>query len=191
MWRDKKSGVIFIDDFYVGEEEYVDGNYKYLKQELTGNPSFERDMDLDRRINMFSDLINNKNIIDIGCGKGDFLLKARSIANKAYAVDIDQYGFPNLEKNGVICVTDLKLLNENSVDIAFFFHSFEHFNNPLKMLHDTYKVLKPNGKIIIEVPHAKDILLNQLYSEEFKKFKLWSQHLILHTKKSLCEMVSF
>ena len=41
------------------------------------------------------------------------------------------------------------------------------------------------------MPHAKDILLNQLYSEEFKKFTLWSQHLILHTKRSLRKMVSF
>ena len=191
VWKDKKTGIIFIDDFYVGREEYVDGNYKYLKQKFTGEPDFERKMDLDRRVKMFSDLIYNKKILDVGCGNGDFLIKTKTIATNSFAIDIDAYGFAKLEQNGVICKTDLKLLKENSIDVAFFFHSFEHFNNPLEMLRDTYRVLKPKGKIIIEVPHAGDILLNHLYSDAFKYFTLWSQHLILHTRTSLDKIISY
>lgn len=59
------------------------------------------------------------------------------------------------------------------------------------MLNKTFKILKPGGSIYIEVPHAKDILLCDLYLEEFKSFTLWSQHLILHTKESLRKMISF
>lgn len=191
VWKDKNTNVIFINNFYVGKQEYVDGNYKYLKQKITGKPNFERDMDLNRRTKMFSSLALNKSIVDVGCGNGDFLLKTKNIAKKRYAVDIDQYGFSDLKKDGINCSTNLNALPENSIDIAFFFHSFEHFDNPLEMLKDVSRILKPKGKIIIEVPHAKDILLNQLCSEEFKNFTLWSQHLILHTRVSLEKLITY
>ena len=38
---------------------------------------------------------------------------------------------------------------------------------------------------MIEVPHAKDLLLSYVPCEKFKQFTLWSQHLILHTRESL------
>ena len=45
--------------------------------------------------------------------------------------------------------------------------------------------LKKKGKLIIEVPHAKDFLILQSELKEFKDFTFWSEHLILHTQKSL------
>ena len=82
------------------------------------------------------------------------------------------------------------MLPKAKIDTVFLFHSFEHFNNPILILQSIYKSLKSEGHIIIEVPHAKDILLNELYIEEFKKFTLWSQDLILHTRESLKKMIS-
>ena len=46
-------------------------------------------------------------------------------------------------------------------------------------------VTKNKGKIIIEVPHAEDFLILQEELKEFKNFTFWSEHLILHTYKSL------
>jgi hypothetical protein len=47
------------------------------------------------------------------------------------------------------------------------------------------------GNLIIEVPHANDFLLKNLQVEEFKEFTLWSQHLVLHTKKSLNNFLTY
>ena len=47
------------------------------------------------------------------------------------------------------------------------------------------KKLKNKGKVIIEVPHAEDFLLLQEELKEFKNFTFWSEHLILHTYRSL------
>ena len=47
------------------------------------------------------------------------------------------------------------------------------------------EVLRSHGSLILEVPHASDILLSQLETDAFKRFTLWSQHLILHTRESL------
>ena len=49
VWLDKKSGVIYIDDYYVGDNEYELGDYRDNKK-ITGDPSFERLEDANRRI---------------------------------------------------------------------------------------------------------------------------------------------
>ena len=51
-------------------------------------------------------------------------------------------------------------------------------------------MLKPGGRLLLEVPHARDFLLINLNSEKFKKHTLWSQHLILHTRLSLTSMLA-
>ena len=44
--------------------------------------------------------------------------------------------------------------------------------------------MKKGGKLILEVPHANDLLI-KTDIKQFKDFIFWSQHLILHTEKSL------
>ena len=39
--------------------------------------------------------------------------------------------------------------------------------------------------MIIEVPHARDFLIETFDINSFKDFTFWSEHLILHTKESL------
>ena len=70
-------------------------------------------------------------------------------------------------------------------DTIFCFHTLEHLNDPIEVLKSFKKILKPQGHIVIEVPHAKDFLLSTLSNKDFKNFTLWSQHLILHTRTSL------
>ena len=39
----------------------------------TGEPNFERKKDAERRFNSHLKYVENKNIIDFGCGSGEFL----------------------------------------------------------------------------------------------------------------------
>jgi len=52
------------------------------------------------------------------------------------------------------------------------------------------KKIKKGGKIIIEVPSAQDYLISLNKLPEFKKFTFWSEHLVLHTAKSLKKILS-
>ena len=56
---------------------------------------------------------------------------------------------------------------------------------PLETLKKLHRHLSPGGKLIIEVPHAGDALIKTYNLESFKAFTFWSEHLILHTRKSL------
>jgi len=70
-------------------------------------------------------------------------------------------------------------------DTIFLFHVLEHLPNQILILKNLKKKLKKNGKIIIEVPSGTDLLLNIENLKEFRDFSLWSEHLILHSSKSL------
>ena len=94
-----------------------------------------------------------------------------------------------LEKNGIKCTDSISKL-KTKFDSIFLFHTLEHLPNQLEVLVSLKKYLNIGGNLIIEVPHANDFLLKNLEIKEFKEFTLWSQHLILHTKKSLTKFLS-
>ena len=56
-------------------------------------------------------------------------------------------------------------------------------------MKEAQKKLNTSGLLVIEVPHAKDALLSLYESDSFKKFTLWSEHLLLHTRESLKKFV--
>lgn len=61
----------------------------------------------------------------------------------------------------------------------------EHIPYQVKTLKLLKSKLKKKGKIIIEVPHAEDFLIQQEKLTEFKNFIFWSEHLVLHTYNSI------
>lgn len=77
----------------------------------------------------------------------------------------------------------------DTFDVITSFHVIEHLVDPLAILETASHRLANGGKLIIEVPHAGDLLLNSLDCNEFKQHTLWSQHLILHTKTSLTRLL--
>ena len=78
---------------------------------------------------------------------------------------------------------NLSKFNKN-FDVITLFHVLEHIPKQVEILKEIRKKIKKNGKIIIEVPSALDYLIF-IDLPAFKKFTFWSEHLILHTEKSL------
>ena len=91
-----------------------------------------------------------------------------------------------IKKRNIIKINTKKMeLTNKKFDTIFLFHVFEHLSKPVDELIFLRKILKKKGKLIIEVPHALDLLINCQELESFRKFTFWSEHLILHTKESL------
>ena len=51
--------------------------------------------------------------------------------------------------------------------------------------------MKQESILIIEVPHAMDILLETFDLESFKKFTFWSEHLALYTRNTLTLLLNY
>jgi len=144
-----------------------------------------------RMYEIVSPYIANKIWMDVGCGLGGVLEKGRGLAKHCLAVE-PQYGaYKALCDSGLDAYQNIESVADESVDVITLFHVFEHLLDPAKMVQSLYSKLKPGGVVIIEVPHARDFLLSFLNVEEFKKFTLWSEHLILHTRESLRAIFQF
>lgn len=185
VYRDRVSKVIYIDDFYIGEKVYENGEYrKELNPLLTRG--YEDVMDSERRFNSYKQFIISKSIVDFGCGAGSFLKQSKMFANSITGIELQQDYVDDLNKEKINCFKDISEI-DNEQDCIFLFHCLEHIQNPIELLSKIKEKLKGNkrGKIVIEVPHARDFLIETLGVKSFIEFTLWSQHLVLHTRESL------
>ena len=193
VWRDDVSGVIYIDNFYTGDETYVKG--AYVKEDLLvrsiGKPEPIRSADLERRFQSNLPFLARKRVLDFGCGEGDFLRKVKKHCIDVCGVELQQDYVDALNSDGISCVNNLDEIDDNSIDICVSFHVIEHLPNPLDTLSLLKKKIVSGGMIVIEVPHSNDFLLSNLSNDSFKQFTLWSKHLVLHTRESLHRMLDY
>lgn len=186
VYKDSLSDVIFIDDFYTGTETYSDGSYRPEAY----SDSLEAKQDCQRRGNTFQKFYTGLEILDFGCGAGDFLQAVRGDCVTAKGIELQRNYVDDLNANGIPCFDSLNSIEERSLDTIFSFHVLEHLPDPLASLLEMKTKLRTGGRLVIEVPHANDFLLDIACNEEFKRFTLWDQHLILHTRNSLKVMLA-
>lgn len=182
VWKDKNSGVIYIDDFYVGDKSYQNETYQ--------KPEYDEQIDLNRRIKKFAKFVINKKMVDFGCGTGDFLIKVSNLCNFSCGIELSEDFRNDIIKKKINCFENLSSIEDEFLDIIVCFHIIEHLPNPLETLNVMKNKIKSGGLILVEVPHANDFLLSPNVCNEFKNFTLWSQHLILHTRESLKKVLS-
>ncbi|MBF0587495.1 MAG: class I SAM-dependent methyltransferase [Magnetococcales bacterium] len=186
--RCAKSGVIFLSDFaHMDPSHYVekDGMAYWDADDWRGAVRVGH-TDAVRRAEQFQDLIANRSWLDFGTGAGGLLVRLNEIAREAVAVELQREARQALIEHGYTAFESVEQMAPGRLfDIVTLFHVMEHLTDPLTTLRQLHDRLKSGGKIIVEVPHARDFLMDFLHLEPFKKFTFWSEHLILHTRSSL------
>lgn len=141
--------------------------------------------DSQRRYHQFKHLISGKKWLDFGTGSGGILDLFKQEGGEIFAVEAQRSALLALQKHGYNAFNSIDKLPSNEFDVISLFHVLEHLTTPIETLISLRENLSASGKIIIEVPHARDFLLSKLDLDAFKAFTLWSEHLILHTHNSL------
>lgn len=191
--RDKKTGVIFLNTtkhMDISHYETMEGGSYWGGTDRGKALELYREDD-QRRAAQFGTFITGKDFIDIGCGTGGLLDRVQDSAKSVAGIEPQTHMRKELKKLGYTIHRLPSDAPKESFDVAGLFHVFEHMTEPLKTLKEVRNILRPGGMVILEVPHARDILLKL---EVFKAFTLWSEHLVLHTKESLkkyLEMAEF
>ena len=202
--KDTKNNIIFLEKYLSTNHYYSSLKYKnddrkikdQAKEKITNTLILKKSIKLpriedhDRRVTQFRKYFKNKDIIDFGCGWGGFLKKIKnykSLSGVELRADCIDYIKKNIKKIEVS-----KNINsfDKKFDLITMFHVLEHIPYQVETLKILKSKLKNKGKIIIEVPHAKDFLILHDELKEFKNFTFWSEHLILHTYKSLKTVLS-
>lgn len=107
------------------------------------------------------DLINSfetesKNLLDIGCGTGDFLETAKKDNWNITGIEPDENAreIANAKASNKVYETEtLKSLEHHSYDVITLWHVLEHLPNLDNQIIIFRKLLKPNGRLIIAVPN--------------------------------------
>ena len=191
VYRDTQSGVIFIDDFYVGDMTYRTGEWHTAPLPAGGTPKGSDEVgDVPRRLATARPFIRGRRVCDFGCGSGDFMRAAIGIASGVEGVELEETARLTLKREGFQVSDSLDGL-DGPFDVVTMFHVLEHLPSPVAELNEIRNRLVPEGKgtIIVEVPHACDALLSIFECEGFRDFTLWSQHLVLHTRESLSRLL--
>ena len=201
--KDLKNKIIFLEKYvtsnqYYSTLKYKDDDRKIKKKSkkisnvktFSGNirtPIIEDDY---RRARQFEKYLKNKNILDFGCGWGGFLRNVKNYKSLS-GVELRKECTNHIQKKiKKIDISDNINSFERKFDVITMFHVLEHIPYQIKTLKVLKSKLKKKGKVIIEVPHAEDFLILQDELKEFKNFTFWSEHLILHTYKSLKTILS-
>jgi SAM-dependent methyltransferase len=135
--------------------------------------------------------VNYVSLLDFGCGNGGLLkiIKEKNKEKNIFGLEINKNLIEYLNHENIKVYSDIEQISSD-LDCIMMNHVLEHLYDPIKILKCIKKKMKRNTLLIIEVPHANDFLISEYNCNEFKKFTLWSEHLILHTEKSLLNLLN-
>ncbi|MGZ3863777.1 MAG: class I SAM-dependent methyltransferase [Bacteroidia bacterium] len=187
VMRCAQSGVIYLSSTdHIANSYYNDKKgTSYWSSATREGGLKETHIDDTRRFNQFKEMVTNKKYVDVGSGLGGVLDLMKTLAKDVSAVEPQDEIRELLNKIGYNVYKSMDSIPANSAEVISLFHVFEHLTDPSGSLKQLHNALTPGGKIIIEVPHARDILIETFQLDSFKGFTFWSEHLILHTRKSL------
>lgn len=117
-------------------------------------------------------------ILDIGCGYGFFLSQMKAKGWQTCGIDVSETAISyasNRSLDVALGTLDNIKYEDNSFDAITLFYVLEHLPDPLKTLHEIRRILKPNGLLLLRVPHTTPIvrilsllgIKNNLYDPPF------------------------
>ncbi len=168
MYSDQELAALYPGDYYAYQDKFRVRHWRELARKLLGyyvgtkEPRFKAP----------------GTILDLGCGSGWFLDSMRSRGWKTYGVEISEQAAVLGKSQGLqICCGNLQDANFPSefFDYVRANHSFEHISCPNDTLEEIYRILKPQGKLLICVPN-----INSLNARVFEKY-WWHLCVPVHT----------
>ena len=138
----------------------------------------ETTWDDQRRFEMIKAMLPNKRLLDFGCGAGGFLQRVKTLASNVEGIELETRVLDYWSEK-IKILPNIESADEEGYDLITAFHVLEHLPEPRAMLVSLASLLKPDGRMIVEVPSASDALLTLYESDAFQRFTYWSQHLFL------------
>lgn len=127
--------------------------YIALQEDTADKYYVEEKWDFEEAI---KDVQSATSVIEIGCGPGVFLEKARQAGGRVVGVEYNQRAL-EIARNKGLTVYEANDPNQEQLkdqfDIAFSFHVLEHVPDPVAFVEDMLKWVKPGGKIGLSVPN--------------------------------------
>ncbi|HEY6187704.1 MAG TPA: methyltransferase domain-containing protein [Pyrinomonadaceae bacterium] len=158
-----------LQTFAREERHVLDALYTSFEDQFRGSRE-----DIKERFRIYvpflKDAAITSAILDIGCGRGEWLevLKDEGIEARGVELNramVDQCSERGLEVSAADAVTYLQGLPPESLRAVTGFHFIEHlpFETLIKLLDEIVRVLKRGGLVIFETPNPENVLVGSYY----------------------------
>jgi SAM-dependent methyltransferase len=145
--------------------ELWDSLYAAFEDQFRGDPKEIRER-LKYYLPFFQELGKTTDILDLGCGSGDWLDLLRDEGLQARGVEIntvmlDACRARRLEVVEADMLAYLHGLPDSSVNVVTAFHLIEHipFETMLELFEEVRRVLKPEGLVMLETPSPENLVV--------------------------------
>ncbi|MCH8012533.1 MAG: methyltransferase domain-containing protein [Candidatus Marinimicrobia bacterium] len=180
--------IIDYEEDYWSHSKDPDGKIRNLMSPEERN--FKVKNRMKKEIDYVNSLYGGK-ILDAGCGPGFFLAELNSKWEK-YGVEISEYNIKYINDNFPNINTSQSKLEELPFsnyyfDIIYCFQVLEHVENPVKIIREFKRVLKPNGTIILSTPNIESFC-----SKRFKgNYRLLgTAHIVIWSPKTIKNLLN-
>jgi len=106
-------------------------------------------------------------VLDIGCGPGQMLEKLTQKNTEAIGIDVSSIALKRAARKGLDVMkldveTEALPFDDETFDVIIFTQTIEHLFDYDKVMRESHRVLKPNGRIILSIPNIAHF-----------RFRLW------------------
>ena len=126
------------------------------------------------------------NILDLGCGQGDFLIEAKKRNWNVYGSEYSESATELCEKRGIIMYQgDLtkNIFDDIKFDVIASFEVIEHINNPNKFMSILNHKLQEKGLVYCTTPNFNSLL--RYFEKDRFQMIVYPNHISFYTKDSI------
>lgn len=133
-----------------GENEKIRWDYSHIKHELVYKPLLDR-------ISLFT---RKGKLLDIGCSNGSFVHSAQKMGWQAFGMELEKKSIEIARSFGLTVFTkDLmtQALPAGSFQVVTMWQVLEHLADPIMILNEIRRILKPGGVLALSTPNISSI----------------------------------
>jgi len=137
-------------------------------------------------LNEFEKYRSNDFLLDVGCGKGWFLLEAKKRGWNIRGTEFSKNAVEVCKAKGINAVVgDLKEIDFEGIlfDVIVISEVIEHTSNPMEQFQFIYSLLRPGGLLYVTTPNF-NCYLRYKYKSNYNIIE-YPEHLGYFTKKTL------
>jgi SAM-dependent methyltransferase len=99
--------------------------------------------------------------LDVGCGSGDMVAAMARLGMESEGVEPSRYAATKATEAGLRVTCGLlhdAAFPDASFDVVSMFHVLEHIPEPIEVLRECRRILKPGGELVIAVPNFDSLV---------------------------------